>query len=379
MISISWSLWGAERSLVVNVTQTHYQAEQNHSITLEWTFTPKPDVSITSVYIFCQLVTDLRASVLFHLHEGVEVSESQDQQFSGRVQFDRDKLREGRIRLQVSRLRTDDSGRYDCTIRTSDGWNTDVCRLNVTDIGPQKVIGLSPVQSLTGSPPTEGVVIDCRTDLQRDGSWRKMIFRILLLISFISCVSGSLVVNVAQTHYQAEQNHSITLEWTFTPKPDVSITSVYIICRLVTDLRASVLFHLHEGVEVSESQDQQFSGRVQFDRDELREGRLRLQVSRLRTDDSGRYDCNIRTSDGWNMDVCRLNVTAAVDQHKAETTVSPEPENRGRTGLYAALVLTVAAALLFVCVLLFRFFVVLSELNLRKTHAFVFDQEVSYT
>ncbi|XP_055370310.1 uncharacterized protein LOC114867662 isoform X2 [Betta splendens] len=60
----------------------------------------------------------------------------------------------------------------------------------------------------------------------------KMILRILLLISFISCVSGSLVVNVTQTHYQAEQNHSITLEWTFTPKPDVSITSVYIICEL---------------------------------------------------------------------------------------------------------------------------------------------------
>ncbi|XP_029026366.1 CD276 antigen-like isoform X2 [Betta splendens] len=175
----------------------------------------------------------------------------------------------------------------------------------------------------------------------------KMIFRILLLISFISCISGSLVVNVTQTHYQAEQNHSITLEWTFTPKPDVSITSVYIYCQLVTDLRVSVLFHLHEGVEVSESQDQQFSGRVQFDRDKLREGRIRLQVSRLRTDDSGRYDCIIRTSDGWNMDVCRLNVTA-VDQHKPQTTVNPEPENRGRTGLYAALGLFVC-----VCVLLF--------------------------
>ncbi|XP_055370277.1 CD276 antigen-like isoform X3 [Betta splendens] len=182
----------------------------------------------------------------------------------------------------------------------------------------------------------------------------KMIFRILLLISFISCVSGSLVVNVTQTHYQAEQNHSITLEWTFTPKPDTSITSVYIICQLVTDLRASVLFHHHEGVEVSESQDQQFSGRVHFDRDELREGRLRLQVSRLRTDDSGRYDCTIRTPDGWNMDVCRLNVTAAVDQHRAQMTVSPEPENVRRTGLYAALMLT--AALLFVCVLLLPFF-----------------------
>ncbi|KAI3375623.1 hypothetical protein L3Q82_003938 [Scortum barcoo] len=48
------------------------------------------------------------------LHEGVEVPESQDEHFAGRVQFDKDVLREGRIRLHVSRLRTDDSGLYHC-------------------------------------------------------------------------------------------------------------------------------------------------------------------------------------------------------------------------------------------------------------------------
>ncbi|XP_055370143.1 uncharacterized protein LOC129605043 isoform X2 [Betta splendens] len=133
-----------------------------------------------------------------------------------------------------------------------------------------------------------------------------MSFRILTLISLISCVSGSLVVTVTQ-------NHSITLEWTFTPKPD-TITSVYIYCQLLTGLRASVLLHLHEGVEVSESQDQQFSGRVQFDRDELRDGRIRLQVSRLRTEDSGLYLCGVRTADGWSIGRCRLNVTGELTE-----------------------------------------------------------------
>ncbi|XP_055370096.1 uncharacterized protein LOC114869278 isoform X2 [Betta splendens] len=133
--SSSRSRTGSMGSLVVDVTQTHYQAEQNHSITLEWTFTPKPD-TITSVYIYCQLLTGLRASVLLHLHEGVEVSESQDQQFSGRVQFDRDELRDGRIRLQVSRLRTEDSGLYLCGVRTADGLGSGQCRLNVTVTDP---------------------------------------------------------------------------------------------------------------------------------------------------------------------------------------------------------------------------------------------------
>uniref|UniRef100_A0A3Q1JHR7 Uncharacterized protein n=1 Tax=Anabas testudineus TaxID=64144 RepID=A0A3Q1JHR7_ANATE len=119
-------------TFVVNVTQTSYQAEENHNITLEWTFTIRPHTSSNSVNIFCDMFTDHSHLVLFHLHEGVEVSESQDQQFSGRVQFDKDVLREGRIRLQLSRLRTNDSGLYLCEMKTDQGWSSDRCRLNVT-------------------------------------------------------------------------------------------------------------------------------------------------------------------------------------------------------------------------------------------------------
>ncbi|MGL4878735.1 hypothetical protein [Paraclostridium dentum] len=119
-------------TIVVNVTQTSYQAEENHNITLEWTFTTKPDTSSKSVNVFCNLINDHKDLVLFHLHDGVEVSESQDQQFSQRVQFDKDVLREGRIRLQLSRLRTEDSGLYLCEVKTDDGWSSGRCQLNVS-------------------------------------------------------------------------------------------------------------------------------------------------------------------------------------------------------------------------------------------------------
>ncbi|KAF1380884.1 hypothetical protein PFLUV_G00168670 [Perca fluviatilis] len=124
----------------------------------------------------------------------------------------------------------------------------------------------------------------------------KMICSILLLIILTSCVSGTFVVNVTQTSYQAEENHHITLEWTFTTLTKHPLNSLNIFCELLTDLRLSVLFHLHEGVEVPESQDEQFAGRVQWDKDVLREGRLRLHVSRLRTNDSGMYLCDVLTS-----------------------------------------------------------------------------------
>ncbi|KAI3376066.1 hypothetical protein L3Q82_016601, partial [Scortum barcoo] len=106
-LSLSVSSTG---TFVVNVTQSSYQAEENQNITLEWTFTIKKETPLTSLYIYCETYVDRKA--LFHLHEGVEVPESQDEQFAGRVQFDKDVLRKGRIRLHVSRLRTDDSGLY---------------------------------------------------------------------------------------------------------------------------------------------------------------------------------------------------------------------------------------------------------------------------
>ncbi|XP_039899004.1 uncharacterized protein LOC120740604 isoform X2 [Simochromis diagramma] len=173
-----------------------------------------------------------------------------------------------------------------------------------------------------------------------------MICRILLLIILTSCVSGSFVINVTQTCYQAEENHNITLEWTFTTKPDRSSKTLNILCELCINDKLSVLYQVHEGVEVSESQDEKFSGRVQSDKDALREGRIRLQLSRLRTDDSGLYRCEVQTNDGCSFQDCKLSVTAADEPKHQTPTMNPQTESRGRISLYAALTLTAAAAAL---------------------------------
>ncbi|XP_027893405.1 polymeric immunoglobulin receptor-like [Xiphophorus couchianus] len=137
----------------------------------------------------------------------------------------------------------------------------------------------------------------------------KMISRILLLLILSSCLcAATFVVNVTQSSYQAEENHSITLEWTFTTKTQGSSRNLFIYCSLVAPHKESVLYQVHEGVEIPDSQDEQFSGRVQIDKDVLREGRIRLHVSRLRTEDSGLYVCEVKTEDGSNNAECRLNV-----------------------------------------------------------------------
>ncbi|XP_032439703.1 immunoglobulin superfamily member 3-like isoform X2 [Xiphophorus hellerii] len=137
----------------------------------------------------------------------------------------------------------------------------------------------------------------------------KMISRILLLLILSSCLCATFVVNVTQSSYQAEENHSITLEWTFISRPDSSLSSMFILCEFLDPPRGLVLYQVHEGVEIPDSQDKQFSGRVQIDKDVLREGRIRLHVSRLRTEDSGLYLCDVKTEDGFNSGRCRLNVT----------------------------------------------------------------------
>ncbi|KAM6894293.1 uncharacterized protein PEZ65_021986 [Lycodopsis pacificus] len=168
----------------------------------------------------------------------------------------------------------------------------------------------------------------------------KMICSILLLITLTSCVSGPLVVNVTQRSYQAEENHNVTLEWTFKTTTDGSFKASNIICEKFTDLSSFILFQLHEGVEVSESQHERFAGRVQFDKDVLREGRLRLHMSRLRTDDSGVYLCDVLTGDGEGSRKCHLNVTAETPnttsggRDASPTGSPPQAERQRRIVLY---------------------------------------------
>ncbi|XP_007543652.1 uncharacterized protein LOC103131851 isoform X2 [Poecilia formosa] len=187
----------------------------------------------------------------------------------------------------------------------------------------------------------------------------KMISLLLLILSSCLC-AATFVVNVTQSSYEAEENHSITLEWTFTTKTQGSYRELFIYCEANTDHGVFVLYHVHEGVEIPDSQDDQFSGRVQSDKDVLREGRIRLHVSRLRTEDSGLYLCDVKTEDGFNSGRCRLNITAADQIQTQRPTLTPEQE-RGRWIIIFIIFITVGlTAFLMVVIML----IILSSLML---------------
>ncbi|XP_054916834.1 uncharacterized protein LOC129379915 [Poeciliopsis prolifica] len=151
-------------TFVVNVTQSSYQAEEKQNITLEWTFTTKTQGTWKNLFIYCEVNTDHGVLVLYQVHEGVEIPESQDDQFSGRVQSDKDVLREGRIRLHVSRLRTEDSGLYLCDVKTEDGSNKAGCQRYWFDASakfdPVKVVGHDPIHAKVG----DDVILPCHLE-----------------------------------------------------------------------------------------------------------------------------------------------------------------------------------------------------------------------
>ncbi|TNN31493.1 hypothetical protein EYF80_058355 [Liparis tanakae] len=168
-----------------------------------------------------------------------------------------------------------------------------------------------------------------------------------LLFILPSCVCGPFVVNVAQSSYQAEENHNVTLEWTFTTNPERPSEAPDVRCVLLTDERPIHLLSVRKGVQIPEYQDEHFAGRVQWDQDLLR-GRVRLHVSRLRTSDSGQYLCDVFTSYGENSGRCQIDVSAVRDRPETNgpdggrdssgTESRPQTEMRVWIVLYCGLV-----------------------------------------
>ncbi|KAF0028990.1 hypothetical protein F2P81_018095 [Scophthalmus maximus] len=341
------------RTFVVKVTPSVYQAKEDDNVTLEWRFPGEAVGPRDFLYIFCDLVVDNRDSkVLYHLHEGVEVRESQDEQFSGRVQCDNDVVEEGRLRLSVSRVRTEDSGLYLCEVKVKNFGDVEKCQLNVTDF--VRSLNRSPVKENKHTGENVSLMMSVsgwsRPSPHRRHTRAKMISWIPLLVVLTSCVC------VTPSVYQAEEDDMVTLEWRFPGEAVGPRDFLYIFCDLVVDNRDSkVLYHLREGVEV----------RVQCDNDAVGQGRLRLSVSRVRTEDSGLYLCEVSTKSFGDGDKCRLFVTverfclvpccflfhrrptflrppaAAPDEPRPETrTARPQPECLRRIRLYLTLGLT---------------------------------------
>ncbi|XP_015260664.1 PREDICTED: uncharacterized protein LOC107105060 [Cyprinodon variegatus] len=170
-----------------------------------------------------------------------------------------------------------------------------------------------------------GLIVDLMESLLRFPFWTSTF---CLYLSWTQVQAATFVVNVTQSSYQAEENHSITLEWTFTTRPN---RTWIIYCSVLTRPREIVLYSVYEDIKESEFTDEHFKGRVQMDKDVLREGRIRFHLCRLRTEDSGLYVCNIRTDYGRGSADCNVTVTESVP-HRSLINPTPQDEPSSSDG-----------------------------------------------
>ncbi|KAM3590906.1 uncharacterized protein V6R79_018683 [Siganus canaliculatus] len=249
------------------------------------------------------------------------------ERFRGRTSLLYDEMTGGNTSLKLTNVTEEDSGEFTCFIP-----NVGKGRVLLV-VGGDKEPEDDEKQTKNGA-----------TGLVLSSVWVPLIFAALAVN--IWYVTGTFELNQTQSLYEAVENQTITLEWTFTIRRPPRYYQVY--CEHITGPRISVVLHVEQGDQNPDSQDPDFTGRVQFDEEVFREGRLRVHVSRLQTTDSGLYRCEVMTEYGPSVGKCRLIVSAAANETQ---TLRPGPEGpgperpgpkiRGRTGLVVALGLTV--------------------------------------
>lgn len=106
-------------------------------------------------------------------------------------------------------------------------------------------------------------------------------------------------------YYRGEENSNVTVEWQFASKVNITTSMFKIHCLQLPELK--VFFNMDTSSD--EPQHEQFAGRVQCDKDALTTGQVRLQLSRVRSNDSGRYLCRMATQFGKKVKEFRLNIT----------------------------------------------------------------------
>ncbi|XP_041825113.1 programmed cell death 1 ligand 1-like isoform X2 [Melanotaenia boesemani] len=131
---------------------------------------------------------------------------------------------------------------------------------------------------------------------------------VVLQILFQPSLSVLFIVEAEQTMYQSEFGGKVVMGCKFFPKPSNPHSDLKVIWQWTNNHVYQEVIRIDNNQEHSASQ--KYQGRVKLLTDELKEGWAKLQVSNLRINDSGNYQCLVQAAEGTDYKTISLSVKA---------------------------------------------------------------------
>ncbi|XP_054614037.1 programmed cell death 1 ligand 1-like isoform X2 [Dunckerocampus dactyliophorus] len=135
-----------------------YTAQLGDDILMGCHFFPLPADPRQDVMVSWYRMAGASVQEVYRIDNGVEQVETQHPDFRGRARLLTEDINDGWARLQVSRLRINDSGTYQCVVRTSEGADYKDMKLSVT--APYKTVTKSILKAAEG----EELLLTCQSE-----------------------------------------------------------------------------------------------------------------------------------------------------------------------------------------------------------------------
>ncbi|XP_073333985.1 uncharacterized protein [Pagrus major] len=135
-------------------------------------------------------------------------------------------------------------------------------------------------------------------------------FVLVLQIMIQPSLSVLFTVEAEKPRYESEFGRDVVMGCRFQPKLLNPHDNLKVTWQLITSGQAREVYRIDNGEEQSASQYPDYQGRVKLLTKELNNGWAKLQISRLRINDSATYQCLVKTGEGADYKKITLSVSA---------------------------------------------------------------------
>ncbi|XP_054468529.1 programmed cell death 1 ligand 1-like [Anoplopoma fimbria] len=133
---------------------------------------------------------------------------------------------------------------------------------------------------------------------------------VVLQVLFQPSLSALFTVEAERTMYESNYGEDVVMGCRFQPKLSNLNADLKVTWHWISSTSFREVYRMDNWKEHLASRDPDYRGRVKLLTEELHEGRAKLQVSRLRINDSGTYQCLVQTAEGVDYKMITLSVVA---------------------------------------------------------------------